>query len=106
MKVRFIKRHVIAGQRREDDVVYEEGQVVDFKSWVEETYARKYVDLGDAVEVDEKAERKAAAEAKAKEDADAKTKAEADAKAKSDADAKAKSDAAARSRQGGGQSQT
>lgn len=64
MKLRFTQRHVIAGQTRADDLVYEKDQVVNFSGWVAETYAKKYVnDLQVAVEVDEAADRKASQDA-------------------------------------------
>jgi hypothetical protein len=66
MKVKFVEQHIIRGQTRPEDVVYEKDQVVDFKGKVEETYARAYIERGHAVEFDEAAER-----ARAKADIDA-----------------------------------
>lgn len=66
MKIKFTEQHIIRGQTRAEDVVYEKDQVVDFKGKVEETYARAYVERGYAVELDEAAERaRAKAEAEA-----------------------------------------
>lgn len=66
MKIKFTEQHIIRGQTRADDVVYEKDQVVDFKGRVEETYARAYIERGHAVEYDEAADR-----ARAKAEADA-----------------------------------
>lgn len=66
MKIKFIEQHIIRGETRADDMVYEKDQVVDFKGRVEETYARAYIERGHAVEHDEAAER-----ARAKADAEA-----------------------------------
>ncbi|MBN9007249.1 MAG: hypothetical protein J0H40_17765 [Rhizobiales bacterium] len=66
MKIKFTEQHIIRGQTRAEDVVYEKDQVVDFKGRVEETYARAYIERGHAVEHDETAER-----ARSKADAEA-----------------------------------
>lgn len=66
MKIKFTEQHIVRGQTRAEDVVYEKDEVKDFKGKVEETYARAYVERGYAVEVDEAAER-----ARAKADAEA-----------------------------------
>jgi hypothetical protein len=57
MKIKFIEQHIVRGQTRAEDVVFEKDQIVDFKGRVEETYARAYVERGYAVEYDEAAER-------------------------------------------------
>lgn len=66
MKIKFIEQHIIRGQTRAEDVVYEKGRVFDFKGKVEEGYARKYIDRGLAEPYDDAAER-----ARAKADAEA-----------------------------------
>lgn len=50
MKIRFLKNHSIPGATRAEDVVYSEGDTVDFKGPVAETYARKYINRGIAAE--------------------------------------------------------
>jgi membrane protein involved in colicin uptake len=101
MRIKFIKALEIK-QGDGKGPKYAADEIVNFNGPVEETYARKYVRRGYAVEFDEKAERKARAEAEAKLRADeaaaAKARAEADAKAKADADAKAKADAEAKAK--------
>lgn len=96
MKIQFIMQHIVRGQTRAEDVVYEKDEVVDFgKDRVANSYAQAYVERGYAVEIDAPAARggrkppdadllaaaeKAAADAAAKADADANAKAEADTK--------------------------
>lgn len=96
MKIRFVKNYKVK-QGDGNGPEYRTGQVVDFSGPVDQTYGQKYVRLGLAEEVDERAERKAAAEARAKEE-DARAKVEAaaraeEAKAKAEVDAKAKAEA-------------
>lgn len=100
MKIRFIQQHILRGETRAQDVVFEEGQIVDFgKDPVANSYATAYIDRGYAEEYDEVAAKAAERAARvAEDDAAAKTKADADAKAKAAEDAKAKAN-----QQGGGQ---
>ena len=66
MKIKFVEQHIIRGQTRAEDEIFEKDQVVDFKGKVDETYARAYIERGYAVEYDEAAEK-----ARAKADAEA-----------------------------------
>lgn len=67
MKIQFVQQHIVRGETRDKDVVYEKDQVVDFgKDRVDNSYAQAYIDRGYAVEVNEAAER-----ARAKADAEA-----------------------------------
>jgi membrane protein involved in colicin uptake len=100
MKIQFVVQHIVRGETRAEDTVFEKDQIVDFgKDRVANSYALAYIERGYAVDYDAGATQRAAddADAKAK-DADAKAaKADADAKSakdKADADAKAKADTA------------
>lgn len=54
MKIQFTQQHIVRGETRAKDVVYEEGQVVDFgKDRVDNSYAQAYIDRGYAVEFDD-----------------------------------------------------
>ena len=101
MKIQFVQQHIVRGETREEDTVFEKDQVVDFgKDRVANSYALAYIERGYAIDYDAGAPQRAsdAADAKAK-DADTKA-AQADAdKAKADADAKVKADAAKGNRQ-------
>lgn len=55
MEIKFIRRHVIRGETRADDYTYEKHQIVDFRSRVEETYARAYIERGYAIEYNDDA---------------------------------------------------
>ncbi|MCK1676631.1 hypothetical protein [Bradyrhizobium sp. 150] len=58
MKIQFVQQHILRGETRDKDVVYEKDQVVDFgRDRVENSYAQAYIDRGYAVEIDETAER-------------------------------------------------
>lgn len=59
MKIRFVQSHAVK-QGDGKGPKYEKDQVVDFKGAVEETYARKYIRLGLAVEEDGRSTRAAA----------------------------------------------
>lgn len=56
MKIQFTQQHIVRGETRAKDVVYEEGQVVDFgKDRVDNSYALAYIERGYAVEFDDAA---------------------------------------------------
>lgn len=64
MKIKFIEQHIVRGQTRDEDVVYEKDQVVDFgKDRVDNSYALAYIERGYAVEFDEAGERARKADA-------------------------------------------
>ncbi|WP_027517864.1 hypothetical protein [Bradyrhizobium sp. WSM1417] len=58
MKIQFVQQHILRGETRDKDVVFEKDQVVDFgKDRVENSYAQAYIDRGYAVEFDEAGDR-------------------------------------------------
>lgn len=58
MKIQFVQQHIVRGETRPEDVVYEKGQLVDFgKDRVTNSYALAYIERGYAVEFDEAADR-------------------------------------------------
>ncbi|MCK1693722.1 hypothetical protein [Bradyrhizobium sp. 144] len=58
MKIQFVQQHIVRGETRDKDVVYEKDQVVDFgNDRVDNSYARAYVDRGYADEINGAAER-------------------------------------------------
>lgn len=58
MKIQFTQQHIVRGETRDEDVVYEKDQVADFgKDRVANSYALAYIERGYAVEFDEGAEK-------------------------------------------------
>ncbi|MCK1536873.1 MULTISPECIES: hypothetical protein [unclassified Bradyrhizobium] len=58
MKIQFVQQHIVRGETRAEDVVYEKDRVVDFgKDRVDNSYAQAYVDRGYAVELDQAGDR-------------------------------------------------
>jgi hypothetical protein len=96
MKIQFVQQHIVRGETRADDIVYERDQIIDFgKDRVGNTYAQAYIERGYAIDYDVGAAQRAAADAAAKASVADTKAATADAdKVKADADAKAKADAA------------
>ncbi|MGY3366172.1 hypothetical protein ACVWZL_003297 [Bradyrhizobium sp. GM2.4] len=58
MKIQFVQQHIVRGETRAEDVVYEKDRVVDFgKDRVDNSYAQAYVDRGYALELDQAGDR-------------------------------------------------